>query len=127
MTAFANIADETARRWNHGRAETGYQDGRHFTAPGGGFAANAWGLHDMHGNVAEWCSTVYRPYPYLAADGRDNLDAVGPRVVRGGSWNDTLRFATSASRWRYEPYKPVYNVGFRVLVQVSVTEPVALR
>ena len=127
MTALANIADETARRWNHGRAENGYQDGRHFTGPGGGFAANAWGLHDMHGNVAEWCSTVYRAYPYRAADGRDNLDAAGPRVVRGGSWNDTLRFATSASRWRYEPYKPVYNVGFRVLVEVPVSGQVALQ
>jgi formylglycine-generating enzyme required for sulfatase activity len=117
--AFANIADETARRWNHGRAEEGYRDDCQFTARGGGFDANAWGLYDMHGNVAEWCLSAYRSYPYEASDGRNDPHAPGARVVRGGSWNDTLRFATSASRWRYEPYKPVYNVGFRVRVDAE--------
>ena len=79
----------------------------------------------MHGNVAEWCLTAYRPYPYRPDDGRDDPQAAGPKVVRGGSWNDTLRFATSASRWRYEPYKPVYNVGFRVLLEEPQGEKVA--
>jgi len=115
MQAFANIADETARRWNHGRAETDYNDGVHFTGAGGQFAANVWDLHDLHGNVAEWCRSTYRPYPYNADDGRDDPATPGEKVVRGGSWNDTLRMATSASRWRYLPYKPVYNVGFRVV------------
>jgi formylglycine-generating enzyme required for sulfatase activity len=114
MPAFANLADETARVWNHGRADAGYNDGVQFTGVGGRFAANAWGLHDMHGNVAEWCLSTYRPYPYNASDGRDDPAGPGAKVVRGGSWNDTLRFATSASRWRYSSYKPVYNVGFRV-------------
>ncbi len=122
---FANIADETARKWNHGRAQDGYNDGISFTAEGGRFAPNAWGLHDMHGNVAEWCKTTYRPYPYKPGDSRDGPADEGPKVVRGGSWNDTLRHATSASRWRYEPYKPVYNVGFRVVFEVQPQEVVA--
>jgi formylglycine-generating enzyme required for sulfatase activity len=43
------------------------------------------------------------------------------KVVRGGSWNDTARYATSASRWRYHAYQPVYNVGFRVAVEIDGT------
>ena len=122
---FANLADETARPWNHGRAETGYNDGVSFTAPGGQYPPNAWGLYDMHGNVAEWCRSIYRPYPYDPRDGRDDPSAPGMKVVRGGSWNDTLKFATSASRWRYQPYKPVYNVGFRVVVEADAPEVAA--
>jgi len=125
MQRVANIADGSVAHWNYGRQEPGYQDGIQYSAPGGGFPANTWGLHDMHGNVAEWCLTAYRPYPYRADDGRDRLGEAGMRVVRGGSWNDTFRFATSASRWRYEPYKPVYNVGFRVLLEIPDGEKIA--
>jgi formylglycine-generating enzyme required for sulfatase activity len=125
MPAFANIADETARKWNHDRAETGYNDGVHFTAPGGRFAPNAWGLYDLHGNVAEWCLSTYKPYPYTATDGRDDPATPGEKVVRGGSWNDTLKLATSAARWRYLPYKPVYNVGFRVVVPATIRDVLA--
>ena len=117
MQPFANIADEGLASWNHGRAETGYRDGLNFSMPGGRFPANAWGLHDMHGNVAEWCRTSYRPYPYRANDGRNDVNSDEPKVVRGGSWNDTLRSATSSTRWRYDGHKPVYNGGFRVVIE----------
>lgn len=117
MAPFANIADEGLAGWNHGRAEPGYRDGLNFSVPGGRFTANAWGLFDMHGNVAEWCRTSYRAYPYQAGDGRNDLDPNDAKVVRGGSWNDTLENATSAARWRYDSYKPVYNVGFRVVIE----------
>jgi len=113
----ANLAgEEIGGWWNFGRRERGWSDGAMWTVPGGKFPANAWGLFDMHGNAAEWTRSAYRPYPYKD-DGRDDPTAAGPRVVRGGSWNDTLPFATSHARWRYEPYKPVYNVGFRVRVE----------
>ncbi|MCY2994920.1 MAG: SUMF1/EgtB/PvdO family nonheme iron enzyme [Planctomycetota bacterium] len=121
----ANIADGSLAGWNFGRQEAGYQDGAQFSVPSGSFPTNAWGLSDLHGNVAEWCLSTYRPYPYRTDDGRDDPNATGPKVVRGGSWNDTMRFATSASRWRYEPYKPVYNVGFRVLLEIPGSERVA--
>jgi formylglycine-generating enzyme required for sulfatase activity len=49
---------------------------------------NAWGLYDMYGNVWEWCSSLFKPYPYDAADGRESLTAEGLRVLRGGGFAD---------------------------------------
>ena len=44
------------------------------------------GVHELAGNLAEWTSTLYRPYPYRADDGRENADGVGERVTRGGDY-----------------------------------------
>jgi len=52
----------------------------------GGKKSNAWGLYDMNGSVWEWCLSLYKPYPYSEADGRNiTLDTTGDRVFRGGS------------------------------------------
>jgi formylglycine-generating enzyme required for sulfatase activity len=114
-----NIADGRAAGWNYGRGEPGYNDGNEFVAPVGRFPQNPWGLADMHGNVAEWCLSNYRPYPYRADDGRDDPGAAGLKVVRGGSWNDLSKDATSSARWRYQPYQSTCTVGFRVLVELD--------
>ena len=47
---------------------------------------NAWGLQNMHGNVAEWTRSAYKPYPYAAENGQKRKDR--KRVARSGSWND---------------------------------------
>lgn len=44
------------------------------------------GVHDLSGNLAEWTSTLYRPYPYRADDSREDADAHGERVTRGGDY-----------------------------------------
>ncbi|MFO0950139.1 MAG: SUMF1/EgtB/PvdO family nonheme iron enzyme [Isosphaeraceae bacterium] len=57
--------------------------------PVGTKRANSWGLFDMRGNVSEWCSSLYQPYPYDPAGGRESLEAAGTRVVRGGGFADS--------------------------------------
>jgi formylglycine-generating enzyme required for sulfatase activity len=95
--------------------ETRFNDGALVTARVGSFAPNPWGLHDLHGNVWEWTLSRHHPYPYRADDGRNEPDASGKKVVRGGSWRDRPPRATSAYRLAYEPWQKVFNVGFRVV------------
>jgi len=91
------------------------------------YQPNPWGLFDMHGNVAEWTASTYRPYPYVASDGRDDPNAPGRKVVRGGSWFDRPKCARSAYRLAYEPWQPAYNVGFRVILRTGDTAKLAMR
>jgi len=67
------------------------------------FASNPWGLYDMHGNVSEWTRSTYQPYPYSDTDGRNDPAADARKVVRGGSWRDKPKFATSSYRLMYPP------------------------
>lgn len=93
-----------------------FDDGHMLLAPVGQFKANPWGLQDMHGNVAEWTRTSYRPYPYVDNDGRNALNAREDKVVRGGTFMDRPKRARSSFRLSYRAYQPVYNVGFRVML-----------
>jgi formylglycine-generating enzyme required for sulfatase activity len=75
------------------------------------------GVHDLAGNVAEWTSTLYRPYPYRADDGREDPDATGERVTRGGdhvfdSAPEKLRGAFRAGFSR-APAVGHRHIGFR--------------
>jgi len=92
-------------------------DKHRVSAAVGRFKPNPWGLYDVHGNVSEWTRSLYKPYPYRDADGRNAPDAAGRRVVRGGSWYDRPKRARSAFRLAYHPWLGVYNVGFRVVVE----------
>lgn len=74
---------------------------------------NPWGLFDMHGNVREWTSTLYRPYPYQADDGREIIDSRDPRVFRSGSWNNSPKFLRSANRMSQSPQFTSDQLGFR--------------
>ena len=98
-----------------------FDDGQKLMADVGGYAPNAWGLLDMHGNVAEWTCSLHVAYPYRADDGRTDLRADGRRVVRGGSWSDRPKRARSSHRLAYRPWQPVHDVGFRVRMGLKDT------
>jgi len=72
-----------------------------------------YGAYDMAGNVWEWVSSLYQPYPYDANDGRENLSSSGSRALRGGSWYFGENFVRSASRYKTEPTVTNYTLGFR--------------
>jgi formylglycine-generating enzyme required for sulfatase activity len=86
------------------------------TAPVGSFAANAFGLHDMVGNVWEWTEDCWNPnYQGAPADGSPWTSGdCSNRVVRGGSWIINPRLLRSANRsWDSSDYR-YSNLGFRV-------------
>jgi len=103
------------------------------TAKVGSFKPNAWGLYDMHGNVAEWCSDYYdkdyyRKGPKEGPKGPDK--GVVPtdyndfyRVIRGGCWLDEARACRSAYRFRAMPHDPYRLIGFRVVCEVPASKP----
>ncbi len=78
-----------------------------------------FGAQDMSGNVWQWTSSLFRPYPYRADDGREELTVAGQRVLRGGSWSshfdDHFR---SAYRHRAEQNFAYLNTGFRCAATV---------
>jgi len=92
-------------------------DGVLHLAKVGSYTPNAWGLHDMHGNVAEWTRSAPMAYPYRADDGRNDASRSGKRIVRGGGWHDRQYRCTSAYRLSFPDWQKVYNVGFRVVIE----------
>jgi len=99
-------------------SNTRFDDKAVVTADVASYLPNAWGLYDMHGNAAEWTATTYRPYPYRD-DGRNLPQAVGRKVVRGGSFYDRPKRCRSAFRLSYPAWQRVHNVGFRVVSDVK--------
>ena len=113
----ANFADKSISGKVNPMPRSRLDDGVKYAADVVYGKPNPWGLVDMHGNVAEWTRSAYTPYPYVASDGRNAPTAPGRKVVRGGSWRDRPHRATSSFRLGYQPYQPVVNVGFRVVIE----------
>ncbi|MBO3457298.1 formylglycine-generating enzyme family protein [Aetokthonos hydrillicola Thurmond2011] len=94
---------------------------RQETSDVGSFPPNAFGLHDMHGNVWEWCADHWHGnYKGAPTDGsawveKNENDNRSYRLLRGGSWFLTPGYCRSASRSNYLPDDVYDNIGFRVV------------
>jgi formylglycine-generating enzyme required for sulfatase activity len=87
---------------------------REKTTPVGSFPANAWGLHDMHGNLWQWCNDWHGGY-----SAKDLTDPQGPksgkeRILRGGSWGSHPVYCRAANRNFADPSSRTEYYGLRV-------------
>jgi len=122
---WCNVADQTLKQEFAEAASTSvllpWSDGYLFTAPVGRFRPNAFGLHDMHGNVLEFCRDWYGPDYYQVGPA---TDPTGPaagefRVLRGGDWSSYAKGCRSAKRYRDRPSIRCTNLGFRVVLDLE--------
>jgi formylglycine-generating enzyme required for sulfatase activity len=91
------------------------------TAAVGQHGANAWGLHDIHGNVSEWVQDWYDEYYYFDSPAKD---PTGPRhgilkVARGGCFTSSPADCRSAARLAHVPDRPSHTIGFRVVMALD--------
>jgi formylglycine-generating enzyme required for sulfatase activity len=85
------------------------------------FPTNPWRLHDMHGNLYQWCQDYYNPYP--TEDVKDPVSTqkgeTDARVLRGGSWSDVPGNCRAAFRERIAPGFRPGNYGCRVVCRLE--------
>lgn len=117
---YANIYDETARKTKpFNWASYPCEDGQVVVAPVGKYAANAFGVYDMLGNVAEWTCSEYDS-TYAGGETRcaDRTGtAGGRRVLRGGSWSDYPGLVRFAYRFPAAPEYRKFDLGFRLVLE----------
>ena len=102
-------------RYTYGSGRSGLYRKR--TVPVGSFPANAFGLHDVHGNVWEWVEDCWHhDYTGAPLDGSAWMAGgdCARRVLRGGSWSNEPRDLRSAARYRFETGFRLNNIGFRI-------------
>lgn len=110
-----NDISPSGRTWNN--AFVGYGDGYWGVAPAGRFKPNAWGLHDLAGNVSEWVADCWHAsYRRAPADGAAWYNpGCRARVVRGGSWAGSPAQTRAAWRARMDSDVTSARIGFRVV------------
>ena len=107
-----NLSTETGADKNLAEIAWYHDNANQTTQPAGLKASNAWGFHDMLGNVWEWCLDSHGDPP---TGGKDPfLEGEGDRVVRGGSWSNLARGCRSARRSWLSPDTRMNDLGFRI-------------
>jgi formylglycine-generating enzyme required for sulfatase activity len=85
------------------------------THPVGEKKPNAWGLHDMHGNVSEWCQDFYGDYSRDAVTDPRGPESGEKRSLRGGGWFQVSMWARSSHRDAFIPSARYVGLGFRLV------------
>ncbi len=106
--------------WDPTRANT-RDGGPGIVTPVGSYPSGAspWGCLDMAGNVWEWTASLDAPYPYRSDDGREDPNAPGRRILRGGSFANPHGFARCACRFRLAPTVRNEFLGFRLAFSMA--------
>ena len=78
-----------------------------------------YGIYGMAGNVMEWTSSLFKFYPYDPTDGREDSDARGERIARGGAWHNFGRNARTDTRYELDPAHDGAYVGIRCVRPVA--------
>ena len=105
------------------RCNTGYS-GIETTTPVGAYpatdpgrsGASSFGVEEMVGNVWEWTSSLFKPYPYLPSSNRENKEPGEERVLRGSSWTSFASYNRAAFRGRYSYVVFNHLSGFRLVL-----------
>ena len=119
LTGACNLADQAASRvnapWTAIADWPELDDGYPVHAPVGSYRANAFGLHDVHGNVREWCSDKRGPYtgPVAPGDGARIEADENNRIFRGGGFSSSADRARSAKRGVYTSELLFNDLGVR--------------
>ena len=87
-----------------------------YTSPVGCFAPNGYGLHDMAGNVWEWCWDWYASYGSASQSDPQGPASGSARAFRGGSWQSDARDARCAQRYGLAPSSTFNTFGFRAVI-----------
>lgn len=125
----------TETKWNFGESENAAPDhawlrdnSSNTTHPVGQKPPNAWGLYDMHGNIAQWCADWYDKHTYDAGavtDPTGPKTATGGRVLRGGAWGDAPEGIRAAARNCLGPDGKHAGIGFRCVMLLDAPEKAA--
>jgi formylglycine-generating enzyme required for sulfatase activity/predicted Ser/Thr protein kinase len=117
----ANVADYSASRRFPGWDVFPCTDGYVNTAPVGSFSPNAFGLHDLLGNVFEWVQDCWHDdYAGAPVDGSAREEAgCGERELRGGSWFSAPQYVSATYRNRFDHDYRSSSIGFRVVREVG--------